>query len=317
MKTKIKNLLGAILLLMTLGTTQNTAAQAQRIVFDAPVTTKTKAVTTTTQHIFSMDDSGANLTQLTSSNAGAYNPRWSPDRQYVAFMRNLNSQLYVYVMDAIGEANGSRTFLVAGPVKSTGLDWAPDGRTILFSGYPPTLDSGIWAVSVNPATAEVGVPGLVRPGGTGSCHWPACSPDGTKLAFANAANNSTLMALTILDLATGHEITSGQVPSAQPSWHPAGDRIAFAGLVRVTTTARNGKQTTNNYQEIFLANADLTGITQVTDLKSVSAVPTWDPLGTEIAFASQVSAEYSVYKKSLDTGALTFLHVGNHPDWLP
>lgn len=319
MKTKIKHLLGTIILLITFGVTQNTTAQPQRIVFQAPVTTKTKGVTTTTQQIFSMDDTGANVTQLTSSSAGASSPRWSPDRQHIAFMRSSGSQIgaYVYVMDAIGEANGGRTFLVAEGAKSTGLDWSPDGGTIVFGGYSTVMDPGLWAVNLNAATGEVGVPVLLRSGMSGSCHWPAFSPDGTKIAFANDSNNSSIMVLTIRELATGNEIISAMVPSAQPNWSPMGDRIAFVGLVKVTTTARNGKQTTNTYQEIFLSNADLTGIIQVTDLKSVSAVPTWDPAGSQLAFASQVSGEYSVYKQSLDTGALTFLHPGSGQDWHP
>jgi dipeptidyl aminopeptidase/acylaminoacyl peptidase len=318
MKTKINTLVRAVLcLLITFGLAHHAGAQDERIVFDAPVTAKTKNVTTTTTEIFSMNQDGTGTMRLTSG--GGFSPRWSPDRQHIAFFVSGASGIIVNVMDAIGQFNGGRTFAVAGPAKSTGLDWSPDGSTIWFTGYPTgQMDSGLWAVTVNGTTGEAGPQILIRPG---VCHWPACSPDGTKIAFAEDTDGTgigSVIVLKILDLTTGGEITCDLVPSGQASWSPTGNRIAFAAVVTVTTTARSGKQTTNHYQEIFVGNADLSGITQVTNLKSISTVPTWNPAGTELLFASQVSGAYSIYKVALNTGAVTLLRSeANHPDWAP
>jgi Tol biopolymer transport system component len=306
MKTKIINLLGAVLsLLVTLGLTHSAAAQT-RIVFQAPVTVNTsqnghKPSYVTYDQIFSMNEDRTDLVQLTSANASSYFPSWSPGQRYIAFVRGG----ILYVMEASGDANGGRIFAV-GLASASGTDWSPDGLSIVFCGTS-AVGNGLWIVNVNPDTGDVGTPTLVR---DGVCLAPSWSPDGTKIAFALNG------VVKILDLITSAEITFGY-SSVSPVWNPDGSQIAFGGVVCYTTTKGN-KTMTNCYYEICTANLDGSGKTPVTNLKSLSGYPTWSPDGTQLVFRSDVSGTTSLYKTTLGSGTVTLLYSGgNLPNWAP
>lgn len=306
----IKTLLGAVLsLLVTFGLTQKAAAQTARIAFSAPVTVhKTHQ---TCSQIFSMNPDGSGVTQLTSTSANSYYPSWSLGQQHILFYREGT----LYVMEAIGEAYGGLTFAVE-PASGSGADWSPDGSRIVFVGTAAS-GSGLWIVDVNAGTEAVGVPILLR---AGVCYQPHWSPDGTRIAFSSYPGGSAVV--TVLDLATSTEISFGG-PYGYGlfgSWSPDASHIAFTGIATATTTKGN-KTTTNNYYELFIANADGTGITQVTRLKilnSLTDMPSFSPDSAELAFSSNFSGTSSIYKMELGSGAVTLLRSGARTlDWAP
>jgi TolB protein len=317
MKTNpIKRLLAAAICGLILATTLSSGAQAQtvsRIAYSALVQPVVKGKSQPGyQQIFSMNPDGSGVAQLTSASASAMNPSWSPGQQYIAFGRTNT----LFVMEARGEANAGRTFAV-GSAGNFGADWSPDGSKLCYLGIGPTY--GLWIVDVNPATAQVGTPVLIR---TGECFWPAWSPDGTRIAFCYSYDDGPTQIISVLDLATGHEISFGAGPVGSydfnPRWKPDATQIAFSGVVSTTSTARNGKQTTSTYNEIFIANADGSGIVQATNLKSYSSFPAWSPDGIAIAFRSDFSGATAIYTMPLATGSVRLVRSpGNAPDWAP
>ena len=293
MKTTNKTItmLGAVLsLLVTFGSTHSTAAQAAQeppVLFVAPV----KNV----QQIFSMYSDGTGLKQLTRGRAHASYPSRSPDCRYIAFTRSG----MLIVMEATGEPR-ARVFAVC-PSTGGGQDWFPDGASIVFCGNS-VLGEGLWRVPVNPDTRQVGTPVLLR---AGQCSVPSCSPDGNKIAFASGP------VVFVLDLVSGEEISFGCWSSNCPTWSPNGDKIAFAGVVSYDIPGAG-------YYEICLANPDLTGVTPVTSLKSLSWFPTWSPDGTRLVFESNVSGINSLYMAEIGSGSVTlFYSGGNLPHYLP
>lgn len=312
MKAKINNLLGAVLsLVVFFGLTHGAAAQSTaRIAFQQKVTVKKPA---SVSQIFSMNSDGTGVAQLTSAGTHAMHPSWSPGQQYIAFGRDNT----LFVMEAIGEATGGRTFAVV-PASNFGSDWSPDGSRICFLGTS-AVGYGVWIVDVNAATGDVGTPVRVR---EGECFWPAWSPDGTRIAFCYSDDGGTTQIVKVLDLASGAEISFGVGPTGSydfsPRWSPDATQIAFSGVVTFTKTSRNGKQTTGSANEIFIANADGTGIAQVTNFKSFSTSPAWSPDGPAIAFRSDFSGTASIYKMTLGSGVMTLLRSGGTaPDWAP
>ncbi|MGA2866908.1 MAG: hypothetical protein ABSF95_20735 [Verrucomicrobiota bacterium] len=182
-------------------------------------------------------------------------------------------------------------------------------------------DSNLYIVPVNAATGTVGIPEHFR---SGSYSNPSWSPDGTRIAFWGSEDGNLPFFIKVRDVATGSEISFGvSVAGATifsnqtPQWSPDGSLIAFAGPVSWTVTT--GKGTSTKYgEEIFTANADGTGITRQTFLKSTTFSPTWSPDGTTIAFRSDVSGTASVYKMVLGSNVTTLLHSpGCTPDWNP
>jgi TolB protein len=294
MKTTNKTItmLGAVLsLLVTFGSTHSAAAQTAQeppILFVAPV----KGI----QQILSMNADGTGLKQLTKGRAHAYSPSRSPDYRYIAFTRSG----MLIVMEAIAEPR-ARVFAVCPSWAFGTHDWYPDGKSIVFTGSS-VLGEGLWRVPVNPDTGQVGTPELLR---AGQCSGPSCSPDGTKIAFASGPS------VFVLDLQSGQEISFGCWSSTSPVWSPKGDKIAFAGVVCYDNSGAG-------YYEICTANPDLTGVTPVTSLKSLSWFPTWSPDGTRLVFESNVSGINSLYMAEIGSGSVTlFYSGGNLPHYLP
>jgi TolB protein len=303
----MKSLFGAALPLLLFASTNGAMAQTARIAFNAPGTVKGQS--SSCLQIFSMNPDGSGVVQLTSANANSYAPSWSPGQQYIAFSQNQT----LYVM----QANGGRTFAVAPASYCGGSGWSPDGTMLIYEGPSGNL----YIVPVDVANGTAGTPALFR---SGSYSNPSWSPDGTRIAFWGSDNGNLPFSIKVREVATGAEISFGlSDPAATsfgnmtPQWSPNGNFIAFAGPVTDTVTTRKSTTTTTS-EEIFIANADGTGITRQTFLKSYTTSPAWSPDGTTIALRSDVSGTPSLYKMVLGSNAATLLRspaIG--PDWNP
>ncbi len=293
MKTKIKHLLGAVLVLLGSAITTTAQTPDTRIVFSHDVSGQ----------IYSMNPDGSATAQLTSG--GGFWPAWSSDKRYILFNRSTPSENTVYVMEAIGERNGGRIFPVLSNFGgNTGLDWSPDESAIVFEGSAE-VGGGLWTVAVNADTGEVGTPVFVR---SGPAHAPVWSPDGTRLAFVS--NPSGI--IKVLDLGTGAE--SFNVAGYAPSFSPDGSKIAFQGVGPVTKGGR-----TTWHPQIFAANVDGTGVTQLTSQAwEYVNFPKWSPNGAEIAFWHRANNLNSIRKLTLATGAIALVKKnGQALDWAP
>ncbi|MBU6402356.1 MAG: PD40 domain-containing protein [Verrucomicrobia bacterium] len=326
---------GALLsLLLAFGLDFQATAQAQtaaRIVFEAVVSAKG----TTYSQIFSMNPDGSDVTQLTRASANALWPRRSPNQHYIAFFRN--GQLWV--MDAIGEANGGHSWAVA-PANAGGVDWSPnvlvspDGTTTTYT-LVYTAGGSLYTVSasINPSagTATASAPVLFQSGSWFAPSWsPLDALGGSKIAANGSANRSADM-IVVFDAGTPGAAplaTFGAVSDQNfdPSWSPDGSQIAFSGREYVTTTARNGKTTTTIYLAIFVAVPDyssgngVAGISQVTAwTTSTQSFPTWSSNGSTLAFSGNGNnAIYAVPSTSFMSSSWTLIHSpGNMPDWYP
>jgi Tol biopolymer transport system component len=311
MKTKINHLLGAVIsLLVTFGliySADGQTATSDRIVFSSVgvASGTSKHPTYTPSQIYSMKPDGSDLRQLTSATVDSNLPAWSSDHNYVLFTRGS----VLYVMGAQGEFNGAPIFPVA-PAHPRAA-WSPDGTQICFTEPIDSTTPGyaLWVIDVDPPTGQVGSPILIR---YPACLHPHWSPDGTKIAFVQTFSP---WLVTVRDLVIGTEYPIGSPKGSVPSWSPDGSRIALGQMV--TEVIRKGtKTTTNCYYEIFVANADGSGLTQVTNLKGISIVPSWSLDGRELVFQSDISGVPSIYKVSLVTGTVTLVCSGaQHPVW--
>ena len=113
-------------------------------------------------NVYTMDTSGTNQTQLTSSGLDAM-PRWSPDGQSVGFIRTAAGVYNLGLLYVVPAPGGAETPLVQnvyvgddliqtirnyGTVGTPIWDWSPDGKYILFSSRGPTTARDVWALPV-------------------------------------------------------------------------------------------------------------------------------------------------------------------------
>jgi len=110
---------------------------------------------------------------------------------------------------------------------------------------------------------------------------PAVSPDGKKIAISGSIPNGNGSDLYVMNADGTNRIRITTDPdgtgrmagwSEQPAWSPDGKRIAFVGY-------------SQNELQIFVMNADGTGIKQITHWEASSASPEWSADGKRILFA--------------------------------
>jgi Tol biopolymer transport system component len=282
---------------------------------------------------------GSESSDLTSGGVAVW-PQWSPDGTQVAFMRNIegNSEICVVNADGTGELRLTNTFA---------LDqypaWSPDGTEIVFE----TTRDGNSEVYVMDADGARPINLTRHPDFDG---WPSFSPDGTKILFyslwplgihvhAKGEVAPTIMfdgesyEVMVMD-AEGTNITNLSHHAATdwfPLWSPDGSRIAFQsnrdGVGEILAMNADGTGQTNLTQnpaldgaaawspdgtkiafvslrdgnaEIYVMNADGTGQTRLTNDPAWDAGPSWSPDGTKIAFESARDGDYRVYVMDAD-----------------
>jgi Tol biopolymer transport system component len=159
---------------------------------------------------------------------------------------------------------------------------------------------------------------------------PAWSPDGTKIAFASMRDGTPHIYAMDADGTRTRRITDSEQEDEHPSWSADGKTIVFSregaiftvpstggathrvghglGNARSPAVSPDGKLIAYDYRrpgysirEIYVMNADGTGIRQVTRLGYVSSLPAWSPDGKTLAFQSNLHGKrYQIYTIGLD-----------------
>jgi tricorn protease len=147
-KSKKKNLPAlAVALVLALASSASVRAQQQTLFLRQPALSANQIAFVYGGDIWLADRSGDNPHRLTSHPAEEFNPRFSPDGQWVAFSADYENNVDVYVVSVNG---GTPRRLTWHPQPDVVNGWTPDGKRILFTS-PREMRNGrsaqLWEIS--------------------------------------------------------------------------------------------------------------------------------------------------------------------------
>jgi TolB protein len=221
--------------------------------------------------IYVMDAAGEHQTRLTTTGKDA-DPEWSPDHKLIAFHSTRDGNMEIYVMTADGKTVKR---LTNNPLFDRNPTWSPDGTKILFENGPEQYNNRDLYVMNTDGT---GVRRLTS--NTADDLDPAWSPDGRQIAFASSRDGGLDVFVMNADGTVVTNLT--KTPESLefgPSWSPDGQRIAFHS----NRARRSGQRIS---QDIYVMNADGSGVQRITTNAFDELNPSWAPDGTEIVFQS-------------------------------
>ncbi len=247
------------------------------------------------KEIYECDFDGQELEQLTNSRSISMNPTLSPDGRHLAYIDFTSGRSTLYIRNLAER----KIAAVAKSGVSIDPGWRSNSEvaaTLSFDGsqgiYLIKTDGSISRRITNSKSIDIS---------------PTFSPDGSKMAFVSSRNG--LPQIFVEDLQSGEvkRLTFSGRYNTQPSWSPIGDKIAY------TTWEKSGEI------NIFVINADGTGLVQLTQKCGENKSPCWSPDGEMIVFTSNRQGKEKMYVMNSKGGKERLLLQGDgeqtQPSW--
>jgi Tol biopolymer transport system component/DNA-binding winged helix-turn-helix (wHTH) protein len=273
------------------------------------------------------DGSRKVLTRPPPDSLGDEEPSFSPDGQRISFLRSLSDGVSdIYTVASTGGEPRQVTFENR---SITGADWAPDGKSLIFSSNRAGLFS-LWKIP-----SDGGEPRLLAGGGSKMKHpstarrvnavayenwhyevslwrvpisgdrpevqltfaadeWefdPEFSPDGSRIAYVSTKSGADEIWTTDRDGSAPTQLTSFGGPRlGMPRWSPDGRRLVF--------TARPEGQA-----DLYSINASGGASVRLTSTPGDEAAPSWSRDGRSIYFAARRTGVWEVWRMPSSGGA--------------
>ncbi len=227
-------------------------------------------------------------------------PAFSPDGQSLAFIRFRSLGVGdIYVLPVAGghPPRGEPRRLTFDERGIWGLDWTPDGRSIVFSTNRAG-DRSLWRISAT-ASSSSGVPERLPAGGE-NAYSPSVSRQGHRLAYEHYGSDLNIWRIEVPS-STRRSSTGKVSPPTKliastrndrnPQFSPDGKKIVFVSLG-------------SGSDEIWMCDSEGTNHVQLTSFGGPPVrSPRWAPDGQRIAFESAKEGHGDIYLVSAEGGA--------------
>jgi len=287
------------------------------------------------------DEERRRVASAAGGTAGARDVPWE-----LVYEHEVDGNVDLYLVPAVG---GPPRRLTTHPREDLHARWMPDGRRIIFTSNR-TVNPQLWELSI-----DGGEPRQVRRNSGGESQ-PDPSPDGRRLAFLSDYEGP--QRLLVMDFATGAvtELVrhSENTIFGNPHWSPDGSRIAFSSNYRighqiyyvdvatrevhrvspVTSGGCEPRFTRDGRRVSYVSRGHLrptsrlverdleTGEERVlVDWPALNYDLAYSPDGAEVAFASDITGEFALYRQRLSDGRAWRVTFGGgparYPDYRP
>ena len=246
------------------------------------------------QDLYVIPAGGGVPRRLTTDPAVDALPRWSRDGREVYFTSDRSGNWQIYRVPAAG---GTPRRVRTNRHREWQVDPSPNGGAIAFLS---NAEGPEYLYTMDLATGAERV--LARHGrrtGLGNPHW---SPDGRRIVFST--NWRKGHGIHLVDAASGTErpLDETLAGACEPRFHPGGRRVVYV--------SRGGHRETSRLVEQDIA----TGAKKVlVDWPALNYNPVYSHDGSELAFTSNVTGEYAVYRWRLADGKSWRVTTGSGP----
>jgi Tol biopolymer transport system component len=228
------------------------------------------------EDVYVLDLGSGQAHRVTRHPADDHEPAWSPDGRKIAFASPSGYSYDLYVINADGSGERRLTHDLQGAAYPA---WSPDGRKIVFSDF----GNGIYVINADGSGQRRLGPGGLEP------QW---SPDGRRIAYLDGSSGAFELYVMNADGTAKHHLAQG---GDYLSWSPDGKKIAFMHdpNLRRSPLAKVSP-------EIYVVNADGTGLKRLTNNRIWDQAPLWSPDGKLIAFFTVRNGDDEVYVMNAD-----------------
>jgi len=220
-----------------------------------------------------MSADGSNRREVFPAGGGsAFAPSWSPDGQsivfgYGGFLQSRNRQPAKLMM--VKRDGSSVTELTHGEPNAGFPSWAPDGRRIVYRVWGNGVQ-GLRIMNVADRSVETLT--------TDYDNLPQWSPDGQRILFTRRDAHFNFDIYTMRpDGSDVRRLTTSPANDAHAVWTDDGRILFNSGMYGWREEAALYDRTFQPYGQIFIMNADGTGVRQLTDSLWEDAMPVYVP----------------------------------------
>jgi TolB protein len=198
---------------------------------------------------------------------------------YTCQLFKVQSMDQICIMNADG--SGMRRLTTEDNLRHYYPSPAPDGQSVLYSGFRELNVYEIYSLSLNDGSVDQLTNRM------GALNAPEISPDGSSIVFTRGNPNNGLLQIMVMDRNGENAVTIPQIFGWDPTWSPDGKQILYA------SGPDRGVQ-------LFVVNRNGNGPHQVSNLPAIRGRSDWSPDGGRIVTYSGPAWHREVYIMNAD-----------------